>query len=605
MRGFLILILILILILFLVFSTPALAQFGETVVVTAGAFPAPLDELAAQASVLTAEQLEDRKITSVDEAIRQTASAIVLRSGTPGKVSSLFLRGAESDQALILLNGVPVSNSAFSGYNYGDLLTAGISRIEVVRGPYSALYGSEALSGVVSLFTGGRDRDAVRLSFAGGGDGLAEGDFSLDRDRFHLSLARHMEDGRLPNDGWAQTQGTFTYDADSWGLTLVGRDGEVNIPINAGMPSPERRQRTREYTAALPFRIDLTSGWKAQSLAGYTQNTLLFKDPQDPYGYTWGDTDASRLFFKTTVQSTGEGWKTAFGLEARRDRVTDTSVFGANLDGKSTSDGALFLEQTGWLGALGVRAGLRFDRHSEFGSTLNPKLSLYLPAGKIRLHVQAGTAFRAPSMGELYFPYSGNPDLRPERSRSAELGISGPDWALSAFESRYTNLIEFNYAAYTFGNAGKSRIRGLEFQVGGAIGPARMDLNATWLDARNTSTGEALLRRPRLSGSWTLSLPLHGGFRLSASGLYVGKRKDIDAVTFARVETDSFYRQDLIMAFDRPDLLSPYVKVENLLNSNYEEIAGYPALGLRLSAGLRWEMDFHRPQAPGFRRQGD
>lgn len=576
--------------LVLLLSAPVLAQFGETIVVTAGAFPTPMDELAAQASVLTAEQMEARKITGLDEAIRQTLSAIVLRSGTPGKVSSLFLRGAESDQALILLNGIPVSNSSFSGYNYGDMLTAGISRIEVVRGPYSALYGSEALCGVVSLFTHGRDRDAARLSLAAGGSAMAEGDLSLDRGHFHLSVARHTEDGRLFNDGWAQTQGTFTYDADSWGLTLVGRDGNVGIPFNTGVPSPKRQQHFREYTAGFPFRVDLSSGWQAQSLAGYTQNALLFKDPQDPFGYTWGDTDASRLFFKTTIQNTGQAWKTAFGLEARRDRVTDTSVFGTNLDGRTTSDGALFLEETGQLGRLGVRAGMRLDRHSEFGSTLNPKLSLFLPAGKVRLHLQAGTAFRAPSMGELYFPLSGNPDLQPERSRSLEMGISGPDLALNAFESRFTNLIEFNYATYAFGNAGKSRIRGLEIQAGRTLGTARLDLNATWLDARNTSTGETLLRRPRISGNWTLSIPLDD-LRVIASGLLVGKRQDIEAATFARVEMDAFYRQDLLVALDRPDLLSPYVKVENLFNSAYEEISGYPALGRRVSAGIRWEMD--------------
>ena len=590
--------------LVLLFSTTTFAQFGEIIVVTAGAFPAPLEELAAQASVLTADQLEARRIATVDEAIRQTLSGIVLRSGTPGKVSSLFLRGAESDHALILLNGIPVSNSAFSGYNYGDLLTSGISRMEVLRGPYSALYGSEALSGVVSLFTLGRDRNALRLSLAGGGSGLAEGDFSLDQGRWHLSLSRHAEDGRLPNDGWTQTQGTFAYDAGSWGLTLVGRDGDVGIPLNAGVPSPERRQRTREYTASVPFHADLSDHWQAQTLVGYTQNRLVFEDPQDPFGYTWGDTDASRSFMKTIVRRMGPGWRTAFGMEARRDRVTDRNVFSTNLDGRTTSDGALFLEETGQLSRLEVRAGLRYDRHSEFGGTLNPKLSLFLPLGRIRLHLQAGTAFRAPSMGELYFPFSGNPDLRPEKSTSWETGISGRGFALNAFESRFSNLIEFNYASYAFANAGRSRIRGLEFQADRAIGPAQMDLTATWLEARNLATGEALLRRPRLSGNWVLSMPLRG-FRVTASGLFVGKRADVDAVTFIRVETSAFYRQDLIVVLARPDLLSPYVKLENVFNSAYEEIAGYPALGRRVSAGLQWEVDWDGRQETDSRPQAE
>ena len=242
--------------LIVLLSTSAMAQFGETVVVTAGAFPTPLKDVAPQATVLTADELQARKIQNVDEAIRETLSAIVLRSGTPGKESSLFLRGSDSNHALILLNGVPVSNSSFSGYNYGDLLTAGLSRIEIVRGPYSALYGSEAMAGVVSLFTNGGTRDALHASASLGGDGLAEGDASVDEGRYHLTLARHTEDGRLPNDDWKQSQGTFYYRRRRLGLKSRGtrrrrrhpherrrakpREADAVAGIHHGRPSPSR-----------------------------------------------------------------------------------------------------------------------------------------------------------------------------------------------------------------------------------------------------------------------------------------------------------------------------------------------------------------------------
>jgi len=569
------------------------AQFGETVVVTAAAFPTPLEEVAPQATVLTADDLQARKIQNVDEAIRETLSAIVLRSGTPGKESSLFLRGSDSNHALILLNGVPVSNSSFSGYNYGDLLTAGLSRIEIVRGPYSALYGSEAMAGVVSLFTNGGTRNALHVSASAGGDGLVEGDASVDEGGMHFTLARHTEDGRLPNDGWAQSQGTFFYDAGAWGISLVGRDGDTGIPINDGMPSPERRMRSQEYTMAVPLHLDLTEGWKLEADAGSTWNRLRFVDPQDPYGDTWSDTRAGRAFARVLLEESGQDWRSAFGLEARRDTVSDKSIYGTNLDGKAMEDGALFFEETGDAGPLALRAGLRLDHHSEFGSTLNPKLSLALPVGKLRLHVQAGTAFRAPSMGELYYPNSGNPDLQPEKSVSVEAGVSGDGFTLNVFQSRYTNLIDFNYATYAFQNAGRSRIRGLEFQAGRNFGKTRLDLSATWLDTRDFSTGLPLLRRPRLSGNWFLTRPA-GRFTVTASGLVVGRREDIDAVTFARVDMRPFYRQDMTLTLEDPRLFHPYFKIENCFNAAYEEIAGYPALGRRVIAGLRWDMDLGR-----------
>ena len=225
--------------------------------------------------------------------------------------------------------------------------------------------------------------------------------------------------------------------------------------------------------------------------------------------------------------------------------------------------------------------------------TLNPKLSLALPVGKFRLHAQAGTAFRAPSMGELYYPDSGNPNLQPEKSVSMEAGVSADGFTLNAFQSRYTNLIDFNYATNAFQNSGRSRIRGLEFQAGRDFGKTRLDLSATRLDTRDFSTGLPLLRRPRLSGNWFLTRPA-GRITVTASGLYVGERQDIDAVTFARVNMRPFYRQDMTLALEDPRLFHPYFKIENCFNAAYQEIAGYPALGRRIIAGLRWDMDLGR-----------
>ncbi len=565
------------------------AQFGEFVLVTAGAAPAASEVAPLLGSVLTRLDLEERKITGVDEAVRQTLSAIVLRSGTPGKAASLFLRGAESDHALLLVDGVPVYNSYFGGGNFGDLLTEGLDRIEVVRGPYSALYGSEAVGGVVALFTGAAGGPGGRLDLAAGGEGLAHGDLQWRGGDLSLSAARHVESGRLDNDDWEQTQVQASWDGGPWGISLFARDGEQGIPFDGALVTPQRRTSSREATLSIPVETALGPGWSLKAVAAYTAGRFHFEDPGDSWGYTESDTDTGRAFARAVAQKTAAGWTFSAGAEGRHETVDDSSVFGTNLDGETVSGGAAFAEAVGTVGPAGVRAGVRWDTHSAFGSTINPKLGITFPAGPLRLHLQAGTAFRAPSVGELTFPHSGNPDLQPERSRSAEAGLTAGPLVLTVFRNDFDDLIEFDYATYRFQNAGEARVTGAEGRLAKQWGRTAVDLNLTWLDTESRATGDPLLRRPEWSGSWSLTLPLKS-FLFSTQGIYVGQRWDVDPITFDRSENAPFYRQDLTVALEKAAWLSPWVKAENLFNSSYEEVLGYPALGRRLSAGItvRW-----------------
>lgn len=577
-------------VLFMVLCAGALqAQFGEFVLVTSGAAPAPAGESPLLGSLLTREEMEARRITGVDEALRQTLSGIVLRSGTPGKAGSLFLRGTESDHTLLLIDGVPLYNSSFGGVNFGDLLTAGLERIEVVRGPYSALYGSEAVGGVVALFTDRGGAPLREVSLSGGGYGLAEGDILWREERWSAALAHHVETGRLENDDWTQTQAQASWDGGGWGVSLFAREGEQGIPFDGATATPDRRTASREATLSVPVDLALGPDWSLKAAAAYTVNRFHFEDPQDPWGYTESDTDTGRAFARMVFQWTMGGWVLSAGAEGRHETVADASALGTNLDGETVSDGAAFAEAAGGWGPAGIRAGVRWDTHSAFGSTVNPKLGITLPAGPVRFHLQAGTAFRAPSVGELYFPYSGNPALQPERSRSVEAGVTVGPAVVTVFRNAFDDLIEFDYATYTFQNTGEARITGAEARWAQRWGRSAVDVNLTWLDTESAATGEPLLRRPEWAGSWSASVPWKL-LTFSAQGIYTGERLDVDPVTFARVETEAFYRQDCSLALDKPAWLSPGVKVENLFDADYQEVLGYPALGRRFSAGItvRW-----------------
>ena len=565
------------------------AQFGEWVLVTAGAAPADSKEAQSLGSILTKEEIESRKLAGVDEVVRQTLSAVILRSGTPGKVSSLFLRGSESDHTLLLIDGIPIYNSSFGGVNFGDILTPGLERIEVVRGPYSALYGSEAVGGVVALFTdrsGGPER---RLSLSAGGDGLAQGDLLWRAGGLTLSVAHREESGALDNDDWKQTQAQASWDAGSWGLSFLFRDGEQGVPFDGATATPLRRTGSREATLSIPIEIAVGTKWTLKAVAAYTANRFHFEDPQDPWGYTESDTDTGRSFARLVLQRALGGWTLSTGAEGRHEAVDDRSALGINLDGKTVSDGAAFAEAVGTWGPAGIRAGLRWDTHSAFGSTVNPKLGITLPAGPVQFHLQAGTAFRAPSVGELYFPYSGNAGLQPERSRSVEAGMTVGPVVLTVFRNDFDDLIEFDYASYLFMNTGEARITGAEARWARRWGRTALDVNATWLDTESLATGQPLLRRPRTAGSWSLSTPWKA-LVVSAQGTYAGVRWDVDPVTFVRMKADAFYRQDCSVTLDNPAWFSPWMKVENLFGSAYQEVLGFPALGRRISTGItvRW-----------------
>ena len=211
----------------------------------------------------------------------------------------------------------------------------------------------------------------------------------------------------------------------------------------------------------------------------------------------------------------------------------------------------------------------------------------------IRLRVAAGSAFRAPSTGELYYPFSGNPDLNPEESVSYEAGAEwtiAPGFVLetSLFRSDVKDLIRYDFATFTNVNVGRARMTGAEAVVRGALSASTWARAAyTWLDAEDLDTGLPLLRRPRHRASASLGGDLGRGASAELTGLFVGERDDVDATTYERVTSPAYFRVDLAATGPRFfEHLAPFVRVTNLLDRDYAEVAGYPSPGIRFVAGL-------------------
>ena len=270
--------------------------------------------------------------------------------------------------------------------------------------------------------------------------------------------------------------------------------------------------------------------------------------------------------------------------------MDDRSVFGVNLEGESQRTTALFGEWRRSFGRLALDVGLRLDDNDVYGSATSPRVALLVKLSEgTRFHASYGEGFRAPSIGELFFPFSGNAALEPETSASAELGIEhrrgGLELALTAFENRLENLIDFDFASFRNVNVGRARSRGLELEAAYAGRYLRARWNATLLETEDRDTGLDLLRRPERLANLVLTVtPPDWSVNLTAR--YVGDRADVDPATFARAEIGGFVTLDLAAERRLGARLSPYARLENLLDREYAEVLGFPAPRRTLVGGL-------------------
>lgn len=581
-------------------AIPPVPKFEETVVVSASLDSEDRADVPASVTVLDQEELEARQVDTLSEAISTVPGLTIPQAGPPGQQTSLFVRGAESEQTLLLWNGIPLNDPYFGGANWQLIPTDGAERIEVARGPFSALYGSNAVGGVVQVFTG--SRQGGTFSAEAGEDGYYRGGLAagtdLGRLRLDVTGSLRRGDGELENsffDGeelvarglWTLRPGV------SLGLMARANDSETGIPIVGGQPNLKGDISWEERELAVPFRADLGT-WEVEALLSQTRFDSAYRDPDDPFGFTASDTESEGLRGRTVLTwrrpGDGEDLWIAVGSEAERLEVTNSSTFGSNLDGAHQRTWAVFGQGSWGRGPVRLDLGVRRDDNDVYGGETSLRSGVVLDAGAgVRLRASYGEAFRAPSLGELFYPFTGNPDLQPEDSESFELGIEreAGGWrvALTGFENRQRNLIDFDYVDFRNVNVGRARSRGVEGEVGFRRGIADVRWNATWLEAEDRITGLALLRRPERSSNLVLSVR-PGDWTFNVEGRYVGERPDVDPITFGRAENPDYLRVDLAARWKALSWLAPYARLQNAAGEEYQEVLGYPAPGRTLIGGV-------------------
>jgi len=582
-------------------------KMTDEIVVTASALPEKVDETPVAATVITREQLEQREVRDVADALREVPGLTVSRTGSPGKNTTLFVRGGSSKQALVLWNGIQINNPYFSGYDFGQMSAAGVEKIEVVRGPFSALYGSEAVSGVVNVLTK-PERSYGSVDVEGGEkslfDGVVSGAYVNERWNASGTGEHRTDDGWAANDDFTATTllGSFTFtpsDGFSAGVMARHNDYELGVPFSpnsfftAFVPSLSRREEGGETQVVAPLHF--TTGRATYALRlSETKRDDTFVDPDAAFG-PQHDVVASRIRgAHATAQFTTPFGTITAGGEYSHAQADLTAGYGEFHDRTRTNRS--FFAEDRWSMARGadssleLTAGARYDDFGDFGSETSPRIAAAFVSGGHKFRAAYGEGFRAPAIGELYFPFGGNTSLESEHSRNAEIGYerfgANGSFGIAYFDTDYTNLIAFG-PTFQFENIAAARSRGVELSLARRYGALRIDASYTHLDTEDEATGEELPRRPKNSGSIALGYDAQP-YTLQFVVTHRGDRVDVtDLAPFLPVINEAYTVADVSVHYHF-GAFTPYLKIENLTDEKYEEAFGYPSARRRAIVGVRW-----------------
>jgi vitamin B12 transporter len=593
----------------------------EGVVVSATRLATPARQIGSSVSVITAGDIAARQQISLADVLRDVPGLDIAQSGGAGAQTSIFLRGTNSNQTKVLLDGIDIGDPSnpTGAADISKLLAGDIARVEVLRGPQSGLYGSDAIGGVISITTKAGEGPATLTAGAEGGsfDTFNQNaSLSGSEGGFHYAVsAQHQHAGATPvtplsllppgqtrNDDYYDNLTASTklgYDVgDALRLGLVGH---VNTSLGkitndafdfltfTSYPSPNRsRIATLQYDGRASATLDR---WGLTQTLGLAYNSSVISNADPDNGYSLVAGNRVKLDWQGH-REIADGQTLLLGAETARDAIHRPVSYGITTN-------AGFAELNSDFGnGLYNSASLRFDGNSRYGSKLTWHIAPVWAAnlwdiGETRLKVSAGSGFKAPSLQQLFGPYGHNPLLKPETSTGYDAGIvqAFGDGAASAgatwFHNDVRNLINYD-AAFTPINVDRARTQGVESFISYAPFPA-LSLRAdyTYTEALNAVTRSALLRRPRHKASVNAAWQAGDGLLLDASLLYVGPRADVGRESFLPEKLGAYTTVNLAATWQASPVFALYGRVENLFDARYQDPDGFLRPGIGAWAGLK------------------
>jgi len=601
---------------------------SEGIVVSATLIETPMNEIGSSVTVITEKEIERDQKRTLPDVLRTVPGLNVVQTGGPGGKTSVFLRGSNSNHTKVLLDGIDVNDPSQDGvFDFGQVMTSDISQIEVLRGPQSSLYGSDAIGGVINIVTKtGEGPPQFTGRIEGGSfqtfNQSANVSGSVSRFRYSFNVAHVLIDDTpvtpldlLPpgreriNDSYENITLSTKLGADLtdiFGVDFVGRYTESTLFFTGedfsffpSVPAAtQSEQNARQFFTRGEARLSL-GAFQNRFGVGYTNYETTIQAPDTGFGLPPENINhGDRLKFNWQGNiRLGKGYDLILGLEDQTDRLIDSPISVEN------GNSAGFIElQSEMLPNLFVAASGRYDDNERFGgkATWRVAPAYLIPKSGTKLKASYGTGFKAPSLTQLFvsfpaFNFFANPNLEPEESEGFDLGFEQSLaeervlFGATYFHNDITNLIAPNATFTSLENVGAATTEGVEIFLAVSL-TERFKVRAdyTYTDAVDDTTGLELLRRPRHKASLNVVWIPIDRLTISATALYVGSQVDGNrSFSIQRLDTDPYFLVNLAADYDLGKGLTLFARIDNVFDERYENPTGFQRPGFGMFAGLR------------------
>ncbi|MEY2881528.1 MAG: Vitamin transporter BtuB precursor [Verrucomicrobiota bacterium] len=581
------------------------------VVTTATRTPADTLTLGSAVEVFSAADLARRQVSSLAGALGTGTGAPIFANGAAGASASLFLRGANSNQTLFLVDGLR-SNDPNTDYQVtlGGACVSACDSLEIAHGPQSTLYGGEAVGGVISLRAlRGAGASAGSAALEAGAFGTVQGALAAQGERgasaWNFSTRGGRTDNARANNRFDSATTVLRLDRTVNDRTAVGATarwfhGVYGDPGDRFTNDPDNQIREENLLATAFADVKFSDAWNAHATLGGQDRRFVAESPRAGRATSFTVVKNRRAVLDAQTSYTGlADHRVTAGLTAEANHTRNTGFGDIN---KKQGLLAVFAQDEFQPAAnIFLTGGLRSDDFDTFGrATTGRATAAWLVVPRtVKLRASYGTAFRSPSFLDLYGKsafYAGNPTLRPERARGWD---AGADWFLALargkisatwFATNFTDLIASTPNFRSVENIQRARTRGAELAAQATL-PGEVAVRAafTYLEAVNQTSHARLLRRPRQSGAFDAWRDFGRGVSVGAGLNFAAHRRDVNARTFAQIDHEDYTVTRLYAAWQVTPRLALKARVENLLNEKYEEVNGYPALGRGAFGGVEWK----------------
>ncbi len=594
------------------------------VIVTANRITEPLKETTTDVTVITYDDLKKMNVEWVSDALQMLPNIYIKQCGGPGKLSSVILRTAiNSGDVLIMIDGVKVNSPTSGDFDFSSLAVDEVERIEIINGPQSTLYGSEAMAGVINIITKkGKGKPKVKLSLESGSYGTYKPSFSLlggtDKFDYRITTYYYKTDGfsayahGKEDDGYKQTfiSGKFGFRLfKKLELEFLSRyyydRNELDFGTENGFATykddPDYVQKRHHFLISGKAKLSLSHYWKQILTISKVKEIIDTNDPDDIFKW-WSSKitpaiyiiDWQHNFYLSDVFTITTG----FEYRKEKGKYESSSTFDKDIE-----NNAFYLNTKlkFFKNKLILNGGLRYDKHQTFGKKITYRVGFVYNVIPYDLKIKAnyGTAFKAPTLDDLFWPNTGwavgNPNLKPEKSWAWDAGIEKRFFnkkivfSLDFFYQKYKDLIQWAQipGSWTWQpqNIGKANIKGSELNlIFAPLNNLIINTGYTYIDTENEDNNKYLTYKPMhkisISGEYSINK-----FSLFAEYVYTGKRyndknNQEKLAPYSLVNLSATYKLNKNLSF--------FGRIENLLNTNYEEVKDYGTPDRSFYLGIRF-----------------